>query len=358
MNKRLTRIALCCAFTAGAAGIAIGVATPGIFFDDAARAAVAPASAEPPVRYVPDNLFAVSFVDGRSGYVAGYYGTVLRTSDGGARWQRQPMAQNDLIRRVRFQDTNTGFAVSHRGRILTTTNGGKSWTVLHEVQGVNLRDIAMVSRNDGWVVGHDQTILHTIDGGRSWTAQTFVKTTQDPPRLNGVAAFDAKTAIAVGEFGIIVRTDDGGATWRQLASPATTTLLAVAAAGDHAIAVGLNGAVVAIPRAGGSPRALALDAPAPLLDVALDPAGHGFIVGGGGAWEVSGETLSRVKLDVPGGSDLVWLGGVGILPGGSAVAVGSRGLIVKFDPGSRSFRALPDWTHPQGSNASAETASS
>lgn len=295
------------------------------------------------VRLVPDNLFAVSFVNGKRGWAAGYYGTVLQTTDGGASWVRRPLAANDLIRRIRFLDDRIGWAVSHRGKIFFTQDGGSNWVVQHELPGVYLRDIFMTDRENGWVVGHDKTILHTTDGGRHWMPQTFAHQTQDPPRLNGIAAYDAMNAVAVGEFGLIVKTSDGGATWTQISSPAETTYSAVAVAAGHAVAAGLGGVLTYLPRASGAAKLIQTPAPLHLLDIALDKAGNGFAVGAGSAYRIEGERVHPVKIDVPQGSDLVWLAGVTLTPNRAALAVGSGGLITKYDAATQSFKKTNDW---------------
>ena len=43
------------------------------------------------VRFVPDNLFAVDFVSDSVGWAGGYYGTLLKTEDGGGHWKREPL---------------------------------------------------------------------------------------------------------------------------------------------------------------------------------------------------------------------------------------------------------------------------
>jgi len=50
------------------------------------------------------------------------------------------------------------------------------------------------------------TILRTTDGGATWTPQS--SGTRSP--LFGVSFVDANTGIAVGEAGIILRTNTGG----------------------------------------------------------------------------------------------------------------------------------------------------
>lgn len=324
---------------AGALALALLVPTAAV----PGPSAAAPEGAPGYVRFVPDNLFAVSFVNTNLGWAAGYYGTLLQTTDGGHSWVRRPLPQNDLIRRARFLDDRIGWAISHRGRIFFTQDGGSNWVVQHEVPGIYLRDVAMVDRQNGWVVGHEKTILHTADGGKTWETQTFAHQTQDPPRLNGIAAYDGTHAVAVGEFGVIARTDDGGRTWTQVPSPTQTTYTAVAVAKDHAIAVGLGGIMTYIPLAGGSATLIEGTPPLALFDVALDGSGNGFAVGAGSAYRLAGATQTPVKISVSGGSDLVWLGGISLRPGGGAVAVGSRGLIVEYDPRKNSFVQLTGW---------------
>jgi photosystem II stability/assembly factor-like uncharacterized protein len=150
-------------------------------------------------------------------------------------------------------------------------------------------------------------------------------------------------AVAVGEFGTLIRTRDGGATWSQIPSPAQTTYTAVAAAGDHAIAVGLTGYIVYIPR-DGAPRVIPTSAPLHVLDIALDQAGNGFAVGAGCAYRISGDTVTPVKIDAPQGADQVWFGGVALLPNGRAITVGLNGLMARYDPGKQEFAAMADWS--------------
>lgn len=295
-------------------------------------------------RYVPDNLFGVSFVSARDGWAAGHYGTLLQTNNGGLSWLRRPLGHPDLLRRVRFLDSRTGWTVSHRGKILFTEDGGSNWVVQHDMPGVYLRDIWMADRDHGWAVGHAKTILRTTDGGHSWSAQTYAHQTQDRPRLNGVAAYDGNHAIVVGEFGTIVETRDGGATWKQLPSPVEATYTAVAVSRDRAIAVGIGGAIVSIPRNGGAPTIMSAPAPLTLLDVALDGNGDGFAAGTGIIYRIAGEGVTPVKANTKGGADLAWWGGIALLPGGRAITVGAQGLMAMFDPARREFVALPDWT--------------
>jgi photosystem II stability/assembly factor-like uncharacterized protein len=57
-----------------------------------------------------------------------------------------------------------------------------------------------------------RTILRTTNGGNTWGSQTI--DTFD--RLYGVACPRPSTCVAVGDRGMIVRSTDGGRTWRSV----------------------------------------------------------------------------------------------------------------------------------------------
>ncbi|MCS7046425.1 MAG: YCF48-related protein, partial [Gemmataceae bacterium] len=74
--------------------------------------------------------FRAVFGLGRHAWIVGRPGTVvLRSSDGGASWQRHATGQPLPLHGVFFLDEHRGWAVGDLGTILATTDGGRSWTV-------------------------------------------------------------------------------------------------------------------------------------------------------------------------------------------------------------------------------------
>ncbi|GAA1510673.1 oxidoreductase [Streptomyces albidochromogenes] len=82
---------------------------------------------------------------------------------------------------------------------------------------VRFRGLAAVGRHAAWVAGSRGTVLRTGDGGRSWRNVS-------PPgaqdlEFRDVEAFDGRRAVVLaigeGEASRILRTDDGGATWTE-----------------------------------------------------------------------------------------------------------------------------------------------
>src|SRR5579871_4060645 len=77
----------------------------------------------------PSTLRAVAQLDASTAIGAGEYGTILRTTDGGATWTRQPTGTANGLCGISFSDANTGTVVGERGTILHTTDGGLTWTM-------------------------------------------------------------------------------------------------------------------------------------------------------------------------------------------------------------------------------------
>ncbi|MDI3259006.1 MAG: YCF48-related protein [Sinobacteraceae bacterium] len=111
---------------------------------------------------------------------------------------------------------NTGkhlVAVGGYGDIIISEDGIR-WTQVHSPVDITLTSISFANENCGWVVGHDAAILHTVDGGYVWTVQNYQPQTNTP--LFSVLAIDEQHALAVGAFGTLKITDDGGQHWQDV----------------------------------------------------------------------------------------------------------------------------------------------
>ena len=88
-----------------------------------------------------------------------------------------------------------------------------------DLQGVMPNDallygLSFVDEKNGWLCGEWGTILKTEDGGATWKQQSSgVEST-----LFGIAMRDAQNGTAVGTDSVILRTEDGGATWKPVTS--------------------------------------------------------------------------------------------------------------------------------------------
>ena len=122
----------------------------------------------------PHGLLAVQLTDANTATSVGELGTILRTTNGGAKWENQSSGiMNDLLG-VSFTDANTGTAVGDSGTILHTTNGGAIWNSQSSGTTNYLLGVSFTDANTGTVVGGGGTILHTTNGGTIWTSQSSV----------------------------------------------------------------------------------------------------------------------------------------------------------------------------------------
>ena len=158
---------------------------------------------------------------------------VLATTDGGASWKVQKRDLFQDFESVTFANAQEGWVLTSGGAIEATTNGGASWNkqpLPKPGKGYerNLSAITFVNPQCGWVVGEklhevrpysgSVVILDTTDGGATWKEQA---TPSLPGLLYSVYFADAHDGWAVGSTpfhrkptGLILATTDGGAVWK------------------------------------------------------------------------------------------------------------------------------------------------
>ena len=198
-------------------------------------------------------LRGVSAVSERVAWASGAGATVLRTTDGGATWQKLSVTDETLdFRDIDAVDPQTAYLLSigngPASRIYKTTDAGKTWTMQFKAgdEKVFLDAMTFWDASNGIVFGdsvdRQHYILTTDNGGQTWTR---VPTNNLPPALENEGAFAASgTNIAVfgethawigtgaGAKARVLRTSDRGKTWQV----ADTPLAAGPSAGIFSIA--------------------------------------------------------------------------------------------------------------------------
>ena len=119
------------------------------------------------------------------------------------------------IRAVALASDDTGWLAGDGGLVLRTSSGGVVWespanSLPEELRiGMDFRAVEIRGENV-WLAGSPGSVVwHSPDGGRKW--QRYL-TGQTAP-LNALRFVNDATGIAVGEFGTILRTEDGGRSW-------------------------------------------------------------------------------------------------------------------------------------------------
>jgi len=207
-------------------------------------------------------LTAVSFADHEHGFIIGSAGTVLATVDGGATWRPQNSGTKDHLLGVYALSPVRVFAVGAFGILLSTTDGGRSWSK-HELKWdrlierivkeggyvePNLNAVYFSSPEVGWVVGEFGVVLHTQDGGQTWISQRYGS---DLPQLYAVKFLDPRRGWAMGQAGNLIQTRDGGQHWSSVELETKRDLYDVSLDGERGVMVG-DGVVLVSHDAGSS----------------------------------------------------------------------------------------------------------
>lgn len=94
---------------------------------------------------------------------------------------------------------------------------GLAWEVQDTGSTARFRDLAPVDRHTAWAAGSAGTVLRTVDGGRTW--RNVSPPGAEELLFRDVEAFDARRAVVLaigeGEASRVLRTADGGATWTE-----------------------------------------------------------------------------------------------------------------------------------------------
>lgn len=163
-----------------------------------------------------NTLNAMDFVNDNTGYVAGNYGTILKTINNGSEWTKVSTGFSDQLLSIDFIDANTGYTGGTDQLLKKTTDGGLSWTdiVLPSAPNYYIYDIDCINSNTVYVLGFflfESRIWKTTDGGLSWTTQT----TDGANYLNNLYFLNADTGFGSGGSfgGEIIKTTNGGVNW-------------------------------------------------------------------------------------------------------------------------------------------------
>ena len=93
---------------------------------------------------------------------------------------------------------------------------GQTWVLQPSGISASLRGVSVVSKSAAWASGSGGTVLRTVDGGGTWKASTVPGAGELDFR--GVQAFSADAAFLMasgeGKKSGVYRTGDGGSTWR------------------------------------------------------------------------------------------------------------------------------------------------
>lgn len=175
----------------------------------------------------PNGLGATFLAVGRQGSRIYAMGPVqsIRSENGGATWAELPRTHNGWG--VAFGPEGL-ILLGGRGKVNRSTDGGKTWKEIKTPEDGFVTAISL-DGHQGIAVG--RSVLRSTDAGASWRR---VKA----PMVNyHDIATRGRTIVVVGGAGLVMRSEDGGETWREHWLPTHALLTSVAFAGERVVVI-------------------------------------------------------------------------------------------------------------------------
>lgn len=213
-----------------------------------------------------DALFGLC-LNGSRGIAVGDAGVVMQTDDSGENWQSLASFTDSALLDVNCRQ-GAQFIVGQQGLIFR--RDGQQFEKLES--GSDQRLMSVSANNNGLVfaVGGFGTVLRSQDGGDHWETIAFdweaILNDFVEPHLYSVHLTEDGVVTIAGEFALILRSDDRGANW-QVKHRGEASLFGMSVMGSKAYAVGQDGTMLRSDDGGVSWKPVRLPSGANLLDV-------------------------------------------------------------------------------------------
>ncbi len=177
---------------------------------------------------------AADMVDLQTGALAGRKGVTAAVRRGETRPREAGTFGLRGFRQLRLSPPTGGWLAAEGGLLLQTPDLGASWQTppaeLPEAAGLFDFHAVAVHGTHVWVAGAPGTrVFHSADGGQSW--QVWPTGALTP--IRAMAFANPRHGVAVGDFGAMLLTTDGGQTWHARQAGGTrAALLGVFAGSD------------------------------------------------------------------------------------------------------------------------------
>ncbi len=245
---------------------------------------------------VSTTLTSVTFADASSGWATGHGGVILHSSDGGANWELQfdgNQANQQFLAYTERKVTELEQAVA------AAEDPAEADELAFELEDAQFAvedaetaidtgpvdpflDILMLDARRGFAVGAYGMLYTTSDGGAQW--QLAIDTIDNPYRYHyyAVAVDGNGTLYIAGEAGLLYHSEDGGQHWQRNENVYDGSLFGALAQGDRALVFGLRGHVFISEDGGATWSSIIADTESGLYGGAVLDDQRVLIVGAGG----------------------------------------------------------------------------
>ena len=157
-------------------------------------------------------LFETDFYNAFTGIAGGADGTIMRTTTGGAIWERIIMPVEEDFYGVAITGDSTIIAGSYSGNVFVSHDLGDTWSMIGTSLG-QITDLHALSTDVIFLSNKSGDVYRTKDGGENWSIVY-----DGPHALLGMTFYNNNLGWATGVSGRVVMTNNGGETWTVIAN--------------------------------------------------------------------------------------------------------------------------------------------
>ena len=334
-----------------------------------------------PTEAASDSLILDAVTEGQRTLIAGEQGHILYSDDNGTSWTHAQVPVSLSITAVTFCGVNCAWVAGHDGILLRSTDRGESWqtnftgtdiarlsadaaeatirqleaeieqaspdeipdleweledaqfalddasAALEDGVAMPLLDIWFRDERNGFALGAYGIMLQTRDGGSTWSLISDRLDNPDDFHLYGIARSVSGTLLVAGEAGTLLRSRDDGESWDRPDAPYQGSFFGIVAARDGGfIAFGLRGNVFRSTDEGDSWMAVETGDERTLLSGMTRSDGTIVLVGSAGAVLASNDNGTSFETLSTSGNRVY--SGVTETPDGKIMLVGFGGVSI------------------------------
>lgn len=157
------------------------------------------------------DLFQAVASNGKTIVATGAGGALVTSSDQGGNWKRQHLPGPASIIGMTHCPDGTYAAVDFYKKAWLGDAAGTQWKSVALDKGVNPLAVTCDPSGNIWIVGSNLSIQSSSDKGATWKLAQLGGDAQ----LTTVQFVDAQFGVAMGEFGTVATTSDGGKSWKK-----------------------------------------------------------------------------------------------------------------------------------------------
>lgn len=189
---------------------------------------------------VSSDLVSVKFTGPDEAWAVGHDAVALRTTDGGASWQKVLDGRSvlALLRSTYTARAKTGDAAAEA--LLPEIERSMAQSATPDVLPSPFLDVWFPDANEGYLVGAFGLILHTNDGGKQW--EPWIERLDNPRGFHLYAvAGDGPQRYIAGEQGLLLRFDVATKRFVKVETPYAGSYFGLDVRAERLVAFGLRG---------------------------------------------------------------------------------------------------------------------